>query len=185
MKKQKIYRCKPCHKKFGTKAEGGYAKFLRHRRKHHSEAVAKSHDSTHRNQYGQTSEEYYNQLKKQNNRCICGREVKNVGLHQDHCHKIAQLKIKAEKTEMGTWRAYNEEYKYAYTSRSRKKAVRMVRLKLKRRSRRGITCWHCNAAIKKVGDNWKVAKAIAKYLKYWQEKQGWDYVLNQRSSNGN
>lgn len=172
-KRRKKWYCKPCHKKFGT----DYGKFLRHRRKHHPESVAKGHDTAQRNQYGQTAEEYHAQLKKQHNRCICGRKAKNVGLHQDHKHKIAKLKIKTAKHE-GYWVAANLEYKFYYRSHSRKKAVRMVRLKLKRRSRRGILCWQCNAALKKLQDNWKTARAIYKYLKHWDKEQGWDSTKN-------
>jgi Recombination endonuclease VII len=174
--KRKKWRCKPCHKKFGT----DYAKFLRHRRKHHSEAVAKGHAATQRNQYGQTSEEYHAQLEKQHNRCAaCPRKATNVGLHQDHKHKIAKLKIINEKVGEW-WVARNEEYGYTYRSHTRKKAKRMVLLKLKRRSRRGILCWQCNAALKKLQDNWKIARAISKYLKYWDEKQGWDSINEER-----
>jgi hypothetical protein len=174
-RKRKKWRCKPCHKKFGR----NYGKFLRHRRKHHPEAVAKSHDTSQRNQYGQTAAEYYAQLKKQHNHCICGRKAKNVGLHQEHNHKIAKLKIKCVKVG-DWWEARNFEYNYVYHSHSRKKAVRMVRLKLKRQSRRGITCWQCNAAIKKVGDNWRIAKIIAEYLKYWEVEQDFDCVKGER-----
>jgi Recombination endonuclease VII len=171
MKKRKKWRCKPCHKKFGY----DYGAFLAHRRRRHPEAVAKGKAASNRVNYGQTSEEYDAQLKKQHNRCACcDREAKNVGLHQDHKHKIAKLKIIVTKTSGGKFRAYNEEYDYVYYSSSRKKAKRMVQLKLKRRSRRGILCWQCNAALKKIRDNWKVARALSKYLKHWDEEHGWD-----------
>jgi hypothetical protein len=167
-KHKKKWYCKPCHKKFGH----DYGKFLRHRRRRHPEAVAKSHDTAQRNQYGQTAKEYHTQLKKQRNRCICGRKAKNVGLHQDHRHSVTKLKIINEKVG-DWWVARNKEYGYVYRSHNRKKAKRMIQLKLKRKSRRGILCWQCNAAIKKLQDNWKIAEAISKYLKYWDEVQGW------------
>jgi recombination endonuclease VII len=172
--KRKKYSCKPCNKKFGT----DYAKFLRHRRRRHSEAVAKGKAASHRNNYGQTAEEYDAQLKKQHNRCICGREAKNVGLHQDHRHRVTKLKIIVTKTSSGKFRAHNAEYDFLYYSHSRKKAKRMVLLKLKRRSRRGVLCWQCNAAVKKLQDNWKTARAISKYLKYWDKEHGWDSTTN-------
>jgi|ERR1700722_1500088 len=169
--KKKKWRCRPCHKKFGT----DYAKFLRHRRRRHSEAVLKAKETSNRNNYGQSADEYDAQLKKQHNRCICGRKAKNVALHQDHKHKIAKLKVTNEKVG-DWWVARNEEYGYVYRSHSRKKSKRMVQLKLKRRSRRGVLCWACNAALKKLQDNWKIARVLSQYLKYWDEEQEWDSV---------
>jgi hypothetical protein len=85
------------------------------------------------------------------------------------------LKVTNEKVG-DWWVARNEEYAYVYRSHNRKKAKRMVQLKLKRRSRRGVLCWHCNAALKKLQDNWKIARLLSQYLKYWDEEQEWDSV---------
>jgi len=174
-RKKKVWRCKQHNKKYTV-----YADFIAHRRRRHAEAVAKGKEASNRQNYGQSAAEYDTQLKQQGNKCVtCGRPMKNVNLHQEHNHKIAKLKIRVVWDGKGSsklFTATNDEYKYSHTSHSRKKAVRMVRIKLKRRSRRGITCWHCNAAIKKVEDNWKVAIAIGKYLKHWDEEQGWDSI---------
>lgn len=130
--------------------------------------------------YGQTKAEYDAQYKKQGEKCsICGRKKKNVSLHQDHTHRIAKLKIRVKK-DGERWRAYNEEYGYAYVSSNKKKAKREVLRRLRRRSRRGILCWKCNTALKKFEDNPRTMFEAAKYLTYWQKKQGWDYAKKQR-----
>lgn len=181
-KKKKVKVCKSCGKKYSWEHYGNkyYAKFLEHRRRRHPEQVAKARESSQRN-YGGSLEEYNAQLKKQGGVCICGRPKKNVSLHQDHSHKIASLKIKSKKIHSnGKWKAYNEEFGFGYVSRSRKKAIREVRLKLRRKSRRGVLCWQCNSALKKFEDNWKKLYALANYMKYWQKKQGWDYEKKKR-----
>jgi len=175
-RKKKVWRCKQHNKKYTV-----YADFIAHRRRRHAEAVAKGKEASNRQNYGQSAAEYDALLKKQGNKCAtCPRVMKNVNLHQEHNHKIAKLKVYVLKLSDGKWKAYNSDYNYVYYSRSKKKAKRMVQLKLKRRSRRGITCWYCNAAIKKVEDNWKVAIAIGKYLKHWDEEQGWDSIKKER-----
>lgn len=179
-RKKKIWKCKPCHKSYGT----DYGRYLRHRRRRHSEAVQKGKEASNRTNYGQTAAEYDAQLKKQGNKCAaCPRTAKNVSLHQDHRHsgKEFGVMLKIVVTKEGDWWvARNEGYGYKYRSHTRKKAKREVLRKLRRRVRRGILCWQCNAAIKKLGDNWKVARALSKYLRYWDKAHGWDNVNKKR-----
>jgi len=165
-KKKKVWKC--CGKKYKK-----WSHFLRHRRKNHAEAVARSKHSTQLNTYGQTGDEFENTLLKQHNRCaVCKRKSKLIALSQDHTHFIAKLRVTCEQSGR-LWIARNEEFGFSYRSKSRKKAKRMVTLKLKRLSRRGILCWQCNSALRKFLDNYKLLIAAGEYLKKWAKKQGW------------
>lgn len=167
--KKKTWKC--CGKKY-TK----YHRFLRHRRKNHAKAVAKAMHSAQMSRYGQTGSEFGTTLKKQGNRCaVCGRKSKNVSLSQDHTHFIAKLKVTTTK-EGNFWVARNEEFNFVYRSKSRRKAKRKVTFKLKRESRRGILCWHCNSALRKFLDNYELLIKAGEYLKKWSKKQGWFFA---------
>lgn len=173
-KKKKVWRC--CDKKYRV-----YGRYLRHRRRRHPKEVAKAKHSAQMNNYGQSAQEFEATLKSQGNCCaVCLKPAKNVSLSQDHTHFIAKLKVSVTK-QGDRWFAYNEDYDFSYRSRSRKKAKRMIVQKLKRESRRGILCWHCNSALRKFLDNYKLLIAAGKYLKEWSRKQSWDYV---RDKNG-
>jgi hypothetical protein len=179
-KKKRVYKC--CGKVYSKNiyGRGYYGRYLKHRRKRHPEAVAKAKEFSNQANYGQSAEEYDQQLHKQKDRCsICNRRIKNVGLHQDHTHKIATLKIKSIKGG-DYWYAYNEEFGYCWRSHSRKKAVRQIRMLLRRRSRRGILCWHCNSGLRKWLDNPAHLRNAARYLEYWQNKQDWNYEKAER-----
>lgn len=134
--------------------------------------------------YGETQAEYDAEFKKQGKKCvICGRKKKTVALHRDHNHAIAQLPVKVEKTKDGRWRAYNEKYGYAYTSRSKKNARREVLRRLRRKSRRGVICWHCNSGLKKWQQKggWidpQHLRNAADYMERWQKKQKWEKPID-------
>jgi recombination endonuclease VII len=132
-------------------------------------------------QYGRGLKWYRRQEKKQKGKCaICRRPPKNLPLAVDHWHKIANLKIKTRKLENGLWKAYNVEFdfmdcfipeaKYTFKSRNKKKAIKQVRLILKKKANRGLLCWACNTGIRKYFDNAEHLLAASKYLQRHQRK---------------
>lgn len=104
---------------------------------------------------------------------------KHKALAVDHWHKLSNLKVKCKKVN-GKWKAYNidfnemgfhlREAKYAFRSSNRRKAVKQVKLKLKRIANRGLVCWRCNSGFKKFKDN---AVALIRAGKYMQR-----YILD-------
>jgi len=106
---------------------------------------------------------------------ICGRPPKNLPLAVDHCHKMARLKIRSKRLPDGRWRAFEVTYKIGFRSPNKKKAIKHVKLKLLRKSVRGLLCWVCNTALRKWLDDPKRMLAGAKYLRKHGEKCGWQY----------
>lgn len=143
----------------------------------------KRRDSYYRRQYNISYREYKHRLRKARKRCeICRWKPsfnkktgkKHRSLAVDHWHKLERLKIKTVKRR-GKWEAYNlafdmmgfklREGKFKFRSTNRKKAVKQVRLKLKRIANRGLICWRCNSGLKKFKDNAMALIRAGKYMK--------------------
>jgi hypothetical protein len=130
--------------------------------------------------YGLSLKEYKKLDKDQDHKCaICRRPPKNLPLAVDHWHKVERLKIKTKKNkDTGLWKAYNIEFKMfschlpeaaiTFKSSNKKKAIKQVRLKLKRKANRGLLCWACNTGIRKYFDNAEHLLAASKYLRKHQ-----------------
>src|ERR1039457_702643 len=99
-------------------------------------------DLYYKRKYGISLAEYNELDRKQGHKCaICSRPPKKLPLALDHWHKLEKLKIKSVKLKT-VWKAYNiafdllgyklKEGKCSFRSHNRKKAVKMVRLMLKR-----------------------------------------------------
>jgi hypothetical protein len=135
--------------------------------------------------YGRSLKWVNRQLKKQKHRCaICRKKYNKKGeklvLALDHLHKLEKLKIKCKKLKSGLWKAYNIEFdwetfhlseaKITFKSSNKKKAVKQVRLVLKRLANRGFVCWPCNGGLRHWNDNYRNMTRAGKYLKAHADK---------------
>lgn len=76
----------------------------------------------------------------------------------DHFHKLSNLKIRSVKVK-GKWEAYNVEFSllgyflpeaiFWFRSGNRRKAVKSVKMRLKKIANRGLLCWACNSGLRK------------------------------------
>lgn len=137
-------------------------------------------DLYYKRNYGVSLQDVNRLLRKQGKRCaICRKRYNKKGelliLALDHLHKLENLKIKCEKLKSGLWKAYNIEFswqgfhlpeaKLTWKSGNKKKAIKQVRLKLKRLANRGFVCWPCNGGLRHWNDNYKNMIRAGKYLK--------------------
>jgi hypothetical protein len=110
--------------------------------------------------YGTTLEDYNRRLGEQGGLCgICGLAPATRSLSVDHDHKWKYLKIKSNKSFVGSdaW-IVGENIKPPYCSlvghgSTEREARRDLKEKLKRASIRGLLCFQCNGGLRKFGDN--------------------------------
>jgi hypothetical protein len=119
--------------------------------------------------YGITSERYDAEFARQGGVCkICGRPPKpgGKGLHVEHDHKIARLKIVAKMVVAGVWIATIATFSAVdvFNGKSRVEVKRVAKYWLRGKSVRGLVCWSCNAGLKKFYDKPEVLRAAADYI---------------------
>lgn len=116
--------------------------------------------------------DWYNQtLAEQGGGCAgCGHPAKTILLSIDHDHKWKYIKIETGKTELGFWQAWATYRGNIFACQEPKKnnAIRGVRKLLQRASVRGILCFPCNGALRKLRDNPQIAENLARYLRKHQ-----------------
>lgn len=99
----------------------------------------------------------------------CGAFGKTRSLHVDHDHALARKKIKAY-WDGGGWWAMCDELPWLKSSWSSKKydAIRVLKQRIKRLSVRGVLCFSCNSALKKLRDSADIAEKLARYLRHYE-----------------
>ena len=110
---------------------------------------------------------YNQQLLNQGGGCaLCGSPGKTRRLHVDHDHKWTQIKVHAEKTSLGNWKAW-AEYRgvfYAAVAPKKNDAVREVKSYLKRDSVRGLLCYQHNKGLQCFQDDSQLLRKAANYI---------------------
>ena len=121
-----------------------------------------------------TEAEYNRALELQGGHCKgCSFIPTTRALHVDHDHTVAGLKIESVKhgREWVAWpKGYGDDdgrLGFQCHDRLKSVALKQVRRKLLRLSVRGLVCWHCNSALKKLRDDKDIANRLSLYL--------WDY----------
>lgn len=122
--------------------------------------------------YGITLVEYNQQLRKQKGVCaICGRPPKRLRLAVDHNHKIERTKIVTFLLPEG-WVAGafvtvdgKSGVEVSGSGTTKAEAINAVRLKLKRRSVRGLLCMICNRKVLGIMERFRIVPArVIDYL---------------------
>lgn len=137
----------------------------------------KRRDKRLRRTYGRSLKWYNKQFKKQGGHCLCCPFVPKTDegglpLHVEHDHKLAKLKIYV--VQIGEWWiAWTAEFTKVKKSRKKKKAIKLLRQWLRRKSVRGLVCWPCNSLIRKSYDNPDRMYKAAKMLDRHQKKMKW------------
>lgn len=138
-----------------------------------------------RNQYGMSLKERTKRERKQKHRCaICRKPTEECaskkGLHVDHWHALAKVKIKTAKVlNTNSWMAYNADFQrfgihlpeqyLRVTMENKKKAVKEVRMRLRRMANRGLLCWPCNSGVHRWDDPVKLRRALHYMELYFRE----------------
>ena len=127
-------------------------------------------DGYYQRKYGRSEKEVQKVLSEQGGSCLCcGAVGKTKALPLDHDHKIEKWKISSRK-EVGCWAAWPsgevpDRLAFSETAKTKSEALKKVRARLKKLSSRGLICWHCNAALKKVSDDPYIAERLGWYLR--------------------
>lgn len=99
---------------------------------------------------------------------ICGRVPKpgGRGLHVEHDHAIARLKVTAKMVVASVWVAMVPAWLDApiFNGASRDDVKKQAAHWLYRKSIRGLVCWLCNAGLKSFFDNPVALRSAADYL---------------------
>lgn len=130
----------------------------------------KARDRYYQKKYGVGLDWYNATLAEQGGGCAgCGHPAKTILLSIDHDHSWKYVRITYTKKN-GTWRGDAVYWGYTYAAMSRKKneVTKEVRAKLKRASVRGILCFPCNGALRKLRNNPQIAENLARYLRRHQ-----------------
>ena len=126
-----------------------------------------SRDKRLRAKYGISLEDYNRILSEQGGGCAgCGGQGKTRSLHVDHDHKWKYVKLNTHNFDGLTWISRCQYLRGSYVGVGKRKnlAVQSIRQKLKRASVRGILCFGCNGAIRKMRDRPDIASNLAAYL---------------------
>ncbi len=121
-------------------------------------------------------------LKDQGGVCaICHKPPKEGGkrLHTDHDHIVNKVKITSKKQD-GFWYAearwpdsgtnIGDLVAATYGYKKSSEAKQQMRQVVKKKSVRGLLCWHCNAGLKKWNDDPDRMESAAKYIRIYREK---------------
>lgn len=131
----------------------------------------KKRDRYYRRQFNIGLDRYNAMESRYNGTCwVCRNPPVNNRLAVEHCHQWKYVKIKTMPSGMGTWEASAEYYGIVYFVGDHKKneAIREVRKQLQTASVRGLVCFGCNGAIRKLRNNATYAQNLADYLKEHQ-----------------
>jgi hypothetical protein len=147
--------------------------------------------------YGVTLEERTRRERHQHRRCIiCRKKISEcaskVGLHLDHWHALARVKVKIEKLKNGMWSAYNisftrygfhlPEKTFRFRSSNKRKAKKYVTQKLKRAANRGLVCWPCNSGLHRWDDLAKLKRAVEYLEKYFKRLKEGHYDFSHQNT---
>lgn len=130
----------------------------------------KARDRYYQKKYGVGLDWYNKTLAEQGGGCAgCGHPAKTILLSIDHCHKWKEVRITYVKN-LGQWTGQAEYWgKIYYATAVRKHEVsKKIRAQLKTASVRGILCYPCNGALRKLRDNPQIAENLARYLRKHQ-----------------
>lgn len=132
--------------------------------------------------YGITLLEYDEMLREQGSVCkICQRPPTGRRLHVDHCHNLVKTRINSFRVLPGKWVASIEDLGIERFGATKSEAIRKTRQALKKRSTRGILCWHCNAGLEKFHDDPEILASAAIYIKNFHSLLG---APTRNSTNG-
>jgi hypothetical protein len=128
--------------------------------------------------YGITLAEYNRKLKEQAGRCaICRRPPRKLRLGVDHNHAIERTKVLTAPANLPGGKAFVASAFVTHDGKSgvtvtglaetKAEAIAQVKLKLKRRSVRGLLCMICNRKVLGSMERFKVRPdAVQQYLQY-------------------
>lgn len=132
-----------------------------------------------RRTYGRSLRWYNRKLDEQDGRCeICNKHWTDFDAQKplavDHDHKLAGLYIYTLRI-VNMFVAYVPQFKFkVFVSFKSPKVVRKkMRMWLKRKANRGLLCYPCNTALRKLGDKPKKFLAAAIYLHKYQAGMEW------------
>jgi len=135
----------------------------------------KRRDKMLRRVYGKSLAWYRHQFKRQGGHCFCCDFVPEKGklpLHVEHDHRLAKAHVFT--VPMGRlWIAFTAEFGVIKQSHKKRRAVRLMKKWLKRKSVRGLVCWPCNSLIRKSYDQPDRMFKAAKLLDAHQKKMKW------------